>query len=114
VFADWLEEDGEWEEAARERCRALAVQVGERYHATVKRLFVSRSGEVRYGRGGQERVDWHRYSEGYHSMWGPARCLCGGARLDDEDRPTCIILESYRRTKVARLTLDEARAFIDG
>jgi uncharacterized protein (TIGR02996 family) len=88
-----------------ERLHDLAVELGERYHRDVRSLYQSRYAGVAYGRGGQEEADRDRYSKTWHDRYGPARCRLAGARLDSEERPTCVILESWRGTEVARLPL---------
>lgn len=84
---------------------ARAVAMGEDYHRRVKSLYQSKYACVLYGRGGREVIDRDRYSKGWHNSYGPARCRCAGARLDDEENPMCVILENWRGTEVARLPL---------
>lgn len=82
-----------------------ALVVAKHYHQHTHPLFRSKYGDILYGKGGQETQDRERYSKGYHNTFGPACCLNGGVRLDSEEQPTCFILENYRGTEVARLTL---------
>lgn len=85
----------------------LALKVGYNYHNNTHKLFQSKYGKILYGRGGQVTVDRERYSKGYHSSFGPFRNLNGGARLDNEIKPTCIIIENFRGTEVVRIKLSE-------
>jgi hypothetical protein len=94
VRQDWLK-----------KLHIKATLIGEDYHEKVAPLYRSKYAEVLYGRGGQEMSSRERYSKKYHNRFGPATCLAGGARLDNEINPTCVILESYRGTEVARIPL---------
>lgn len=85
--------------------RARAVALAEQYHREVARLYQSSRASVAYGRGGQEDTSREEYSKGWHNRYGPARWRNAGARLDDEARPTCVIIENYRGTEVVRLPL---------
>jgi hypothetical protein len=87
------------------KLRERAVEAGELYHRTVKSLYQSKYAYVAYGPGGREEVDRERYSKGWHSSFGPASCRLAGARLDNEVRPTCVILENWRGTEACRLPL---------
>jgi uncharacterized protein (TIGR02996 family) len=89
------------------RLRVRAMTMGETYHREVRALYRSKYAEVVYGRGGSEIEDRERYSKKWHRQYGPARCCCAGARLDSETAPTCVILENFRGTEVARLPLKE-------
>jgi hypothetical protein len=91
------------------RLRQLAVATGLRYHRTTRALYRSKHATVVYGRGGEEEVDWQTYSKTYHSRYGPARWCNAGARLDNEERPTAVLLENWRGTEVARIPITEAR-----
>ncbi len=87
------------------KLKARAVQMGEYYHRNIKSLYQSKRAGVAYGKGGQEGEDRDAYSNGYRKKFGGATWQNAGARLDDEARPTCVIVENFRGTEVARLPL---------
>lgn len=87
--------------------RVVAVDIAWGYHSGEGRLFSSKHGAISWGRGGQEREDWNKYSKRYHRSHGPARWKNAGVRLDSETHPTCIILENHRGKEVARILLEE-------
>ncbi len=135
IYADALEDAGDLElatahreavaglereqkvAAARARSaklHGLVVALGERYHEAVHALYTSKRGAVTYGAGGVERLDWDAYGKrGYRNPHTgakqPAHWCDAGARLDDEVRPTHVVLENSRGRVVARLPLTPLR-----
>ena len=93
------------------KLHALAVAYGEYVHSNVKSLYTSQRASVAYGVGGQDRVDWDAYAKSYGR---PANWKDAGARLDSETKPTEIIVETARRTVVARVSIAEAKAILEG
>lgn len=65
-------------------------------------LYRSKYAKVVYGRGGQEEISFHY--KGSFKTWA-ARWRNAGARLDNETKPTCVIVENYMGREVARLPL---------
>lgn len=92
------------------KLKKLAVEMGQRYHQREARLYQSKRARVVYGKGGQEEYDPDAYSKSYRSKFGGARWRNAGARLDSETKPTCVILENFRGTEVARLPLPRSEA----
>lgn len=138
IYADYLEETGvssyatlmrqaatelttqakaDKDAAARTRSaklHPLVVLLGERYHAAIDDLYTSKRGDVVYGHGGHENLDWDAYGKrGYVNPHTgrkqPAKWKDAGARLDSEVKPTCIILESHLGHEKARLPLTPLR-----
>lgn len=85
------------------RVQARAVNLAEQYHRNVQPLYRSKYACVLYGRGGQELIDNNRYSKSWHVQHGPSRCLCAGAYVNDNNKPTLVIIENFRGTEVTRL-----------
>lgn len=140
IYADWLEEQGEAESAARERNTAkwlvarlkreakaareqkyadarrdIAVAVGNAYHVRIEDLYQSKRGEVVYGSGGKEIVDWDAYGKrGYCNPHTgkkqPAKYRQAGARVIGFGRSGRILLENHRGKEKARLPLPPAEA----
>jgi hypothetical protein len=80
-----------------------AVAIGIAYHLYEKPLYASKRASVVYGYGGQEGEDRDAYSKAYRSKFGGAKWRNAGARLDNEERPTMVILENYLGMVVARV-----------
>lgn len=81
---------------------ARAVQIGRNYHRRVAPLFASARGDISYGRGGREHVEY-LYARSYKF---PARWLDGGARVERG----MLILENHRGVEKARIKMPPARA----
>jgi len=147
VYADWLEEHDEPESAAYLRAsvrrliaraeeakrkakeareqkyqdarREVALAVGQAYHARIEDLYQSKRGEVVYGRGGQEVVDWDAYGKrGYRNpntgRKQPAKYRQAGARVVGYARSGRVVLENHRGTEKARLPLPPQGAVFSG
>jgi uncharacterized protein (TIGR02996 family) len=85
-----------------DKMKGLAVKMAEDYHKSVRSLYRSSRASVAYGRGGQEQSEYV-----YGGAWKgrPARWQNAGARLDNEDRPTHVIIENHLGNVVDRLPL---------
>lgn len=88
-----------------DKLKKQAISMGRQYHRTVKKLYTSSRADVVYGNGGKEGYDAEAYSKTYNRRYGGAKYKNAGARLDNEEKPTCIILENFRGIEVARLPL---------
>jgi len=78
-----------------------AVQIGRNYHRRVAPLFASARGDISYGRGGREHVEY-LYARSYKF---PARWLDGGARIEGG----MLILETHRGVEKARFKMPRGR-----
>ncbi len=97
---------GKYRQKYLSKLRDKAVAIGKRYHETHAPLYQSKRGEVVYGRGGQVGYDGDAYSKAYNWRYGGASWKNAGARLDTEDgTPTCVIVENWRGTEIARVPL---------
>lgn len=84
------------------KLKSLAVGMAERYHRGVKSLYRSSRACVEYGHGGREDTNYC-----YRGAWKgtPARWRNAGARLDNEVKPTAVIIENHLGNVVATLPL---------
>ena len=137
VLADCLAEEGDLEGEKRQReivanhvkeareakyaatRRDLAVTVGKAFHMRIADLVVSKRGDVIYGRGGDEVVDWDAYGKrGYVNPHTgnrkPAVYRQGGTRVIGFGRSGRIVLENSRGNEVARLPMPPADAKFGG
>jgi hypothetical protein len=86
------------------KLRFAAVAAGREYHRRVKKLYQSKRADVIYGPGGQD--DSSRPYGGSFKGW-KASWKHAGARLNNEVKPSFVILENFRGTEMARLPIDQ-------
>ncbi len=120
--ADWDREQTRAAKEARETRaielhRGTALSIGKAYHDQISDLYQSKRGEVQYGCGGEEHLDWSAYGNSYHNprtgaKW-PAKWRNAGARIVGAGKTVRIVIESHRGTEVARLPLPPKGAQYD-
>jgi hypothetical protein len=83
-----------------------AVQIAERFHRNVRRLYLSRHATVEYGHGGEQQVSWPR-------NWRPGRFpkkwKNAGVLIDYATSPPTIRLENYRGQLICHLQVPLAQ-----
>jgi hypothetical protein len=75
----------------------VAVEIAQRFHRFVKRLYQSTKGEIRYGNGGHQNKTWRRR---FPTVWKD-----GGCWIDYDEG--LLVLENHRGEVVSRLWLPD-------
>jgi len=81
--------------AERSGDKDKALEIAQRYHRSVKRLYRSQHAEIRYGPGGVRQVIWRGR---YPTVWKDA-----GVWIDYSTQPFTVVLEDHRDQFVCRL-----------